>query len=52
MAIIQGIGDENEKKQISIKCYKDSDFNLKKVKKPIQAAFFEVRKTSFFNSNH
>ena len=35
MAIIQGIKDINKKKQISFKCYKDSDYTFKKVKKLI-----------------
>lgn len=46
MAIIQGMADKSEKKQIPFACYKDSDFTLKKVKKLIRAAFFEVGKTS------
>lgn len=35
MAIIQGMADETEKKQISFECDEDSDFTLKKVKKLI-----------------
>lgn len=52
MAIIQGMADDNGKKRISFECYKDSDFTLKKVKKLIRAAFFEVGKTSLFDSTH
>ena len=50
MAIIQGMSDENEKKRISFECHKDSDFSFVKVKKLIRAAFFEVGKTSLFDS--
>ncbi|MCJ1346903.1 hypothetical protein MMC31_005123 [Peltigera leucophlebia] len=50
MAIIQGMSDENEKKRISFECHKDSDFTFLKVKKLIRAAFFEVGKTSLFDS--
>lgn len=52
MAIIQGMSDENETKRISFECHKDSDFTFKKVKKLIRAAFFEVGKTSLFDSKH
>lgn len=52
MAIIQGMADETEKKQITFECYEDSDFTLKKVKKLIWAAFFEVGKTSLFDSKY
>lgn len=52
MAIIQGMADEKEKKRISFEYYKDSDFTLKKVKKLIRSAFFEVGKTSLFDSKY
>ncbi|MCJ1348186.1 hypothetical protein MMC31_006417, partial [Peltigera leucophlebia] len=52
MAIIQGMSDENEKKRISFECHKDSDFTFVKVKKLIRAAFFEVGKTSLFDSSY
>ena len=52
MAIIQGMADDNEKKRISFECHKDSDFTIKKVKKLIRAAFFEVGKTSLFDSKY
>lgn len=49
MAIIKGMGDKSEKKQIFFECYKNSDFTFKKVQKLIQAAFFKVGKTSLFD---
>lgn len=49
MAIIQGIGDKNEKKQIFFKWHKASNFFFKKIKKFILANFFEVKKTSLFD---
>ncbi len=52
MAIIQGMADEKEEKQISFECHKDSDFTFKKVKKLIRAAFFEFGKTSLFDSKY
>lgn len=48
MAIIQGMADGNEKKQIFFECHKDSDFTFLKVKKLMRSAFFEVAKTSLF----
>lgn len=50
MTIIQEIFGINEKKQISFECQNDLDFMFKKVKKLIQTIFFEVRKTSLFDS--
>lgn len=50
MAIIQGMEEKNEKKQIFFECYKELNFIFKKIKKLIQVAFFKVGKTSLFNS--
>lgn len=52
MAIIQEMLNQNEKKQIFFEYNKDSDFTFKKVKKVIRAAFFELRKTSLFDSKY
>ena len=46
------MADENEKKRISFECHKDSDFTFKKVKKLIREAFFDVGKTSLFDSKY
>ncbi len=46
------MSDENDKKQISFECHKDSDFMFKKVKKLIQTAFLEVGKTILFDSKY
>ena len=52
MAVIQGMSDKNEKKRISFEYHKDSDFTFVKVKKLIRTAFFEVGKTSLFDSTY
>lgn len=49
ITIIYNIVDKNKKKQILFKCYKNSDFILKKAKKLIQVVFFEVGKKSLFD---
>lgn len=52
MAIIQGMADEDKKKQISFQRYKDSNFTFLKIKKLLRAAFFKVGKTSLFDSKY